>query len=305
MVVSSGARQSPAKASGSQSRWLCTRSNSADRRKACATCSASQTRPSRVRVLGVRPAGTRRPGRRGHRVAGGEQGDVDARAHQALGEQAGDLLPRPVVRAAGCARRSAPSSATFTAARRADRSRHRSRRRRLQTRPPPAPAGPGRTPGWTRRPRCSFEPVRRQSVVAAAGREVVDRHRRSRLRPRNHSKARTARSPYALSPVATNASVRASTRAAASSGCSSPSSESTGTGSSGCERQGLPTSRTPSVSQRRTARAYQSRASRPRRVNSAVAQPVTGRDQGLGEPGVVVGQRRPRTTASRRVRCSA
>ncbi len=46
MVVTIGARACWLKASGSQSRWLCTRSNSADRARACDTCRASQTRPS-------------------------------------------------------------------------------------------------------------------------------------------------------------------------------------------------------------------------------------------------------------------
>ena len=46
-VVTIGAALSPAKASGSQSRWLWMRSKSAERRRACATWSASQIRPSR------------------------------------------------------------------------------------------------------------------------------------------------------------------------------------------------------------------------------------------------------------------
>lgn len=45
-VVSIGARQCSANASGNQSRWLCTRSNCADRANAWETCKASQTRPS-------------------------------------------------------------------------------------------------------------------------------------------------------------------------------------------------------------------------------------------------------------------
>ena len=46
MVVTIGAAQSSEKLNGSQSRLLCTRSNSPDRFRACATCSASQTLPS-------------------------------------------------------------------------------------------------------------------------------------------------------------------------------------------------------------------------------------------------------------------
>ena len=45
-VVSIGAAQCCENASGNQSRWLCTRSNSPERRSACATWMASHTRPS-------------------------------------------------------------------------------------------------------------------------------------------------------------------------------------------------------------------------------------------------------------------
>ena len=76
MVVTSGARQCAENASGSQSRWLCTRSNSAERLSAWATCSASHTRPSSW-VLGVRGGRHAVQGGRGHRVEGREQGDVD------------------------------------------------------------------------------------------------------------------------------------------------------------------------------------------------------------------------------------
>ena len=44
-----------------------------------------------------------------HRVAAGEQGHVVAPRHEALGEQGGELLPRPVVDAAAPATRSAPA----------------------------------------------------------------------------------------------------------------------------------------------------------------------------------------------------
>jgi hypothetical protein len=47
IVVTIGAAQCRENASGSQSRWLCTRSNSPERRSACATWIASHTRPSR------------------------------------------------------------------------------------------------------------------------------------------------------------------------------------------------------------------------------------------------------------------
>ena len=46
MVVTSGASHEPAKASGSQSRWLCTMSKSPERSSACPMCMASHTRPS-------------------------------------------------------------------------------------------------------------------------------------------------------------------------------------------------------------------------------------------------------------------
>ena len=97
MVVTIGARACSPKASGSQSRWLCTRSNSPDRASACETCSASQTRPSSSGVLGVAVRADAVESGRRHRVERGEERDVDAARDQPLGEQAGDRLPRPVV----------------------------------------------------------------------------------------------------------------------------------------------------------------------------------------------------------------
>jgi hypothetical protein len=67
----------------------------------------------------------------------------------------------------------------------------------------------------------AFSASAAEAVAAAAGREVVER-RPSRLRPRNHSNARRARTPCSGSPVIANATSSASTRADASSGCSSP-----------------------------------------------------------------------------------
>ena len=130
------------------------------------------------------------------------------RADEAVGEQAGDELPRAVV-----ARRRPPG----------DRPEQRDLHGAAAS---PAARGVEREQRLEVRERrlgalVVVDVGRAQAVVAAAGGEVVDR-RASRLRPRNHSKARSARRAWRSAPVATNASTSASTSAAASSGCSSP-----------------------------------------------------------------------------------
>ena len=248
-VVSSGARQCPAKASGSQSRWLCTRSNSPDRAKACATCSASQTRPS-MAGSSAYPCGqtpSRSAGR--DRVQGGEQRDVDAAGDQPVGEQAGDLLPRSVVDAAGCARRSV----------RAARPSRRRGQRAPAARPRRAPAAPA---GGQRRlgALVVVQRLGAEAVVAAAGGEVVDRQPEPvAARGTTRTRApRAGRGPRPRWPPAPRRS--ASTSAAASSGCSSP----LGAPAAGSplRRQPLPTSRTTGVSSAH-CRPYQSSASSP------------------------------------------
>ena len=154
--------QSRRSVSGNQSRWLCTRSNSPDRLSAWATCSASQTRPSRsgFSAYGTRADPVQLGG--GHRVAGGEQRDVDAEGDQTLGDQAGDLLPGPVVhgRRAPRDRRRASRPSSEPPPRRSRIARSsRPRQLTIAVPPLPAPAAPGRTPGSTPRPRCRSGPA--------------------------------------------------------------------------------------------------------------------------------------------------
>ena len=81
------------------SRGGCGRGRSrAERSSACATCSASQTRPSIPGPLRSRVAQTPSSVRGRHRIERREQRHVDAARDQALGEQSSvDLLPGPVV----------------------------------------------------------------------------------------------------------------------------------------------------------------------------------------------------------------
>ena len=109
----------------------------------------------------------------------------------------------------------------------------------------------------------------------------------SRLRPRNQSNARTARSPCARSSVATSASVSASTRAAASSGCSSPSSRAASRVTcrgANCFRPAGPPARPAALG---AVPAQRVEAGRQHRPDRPAARPPRS---GLRQPRIVVGE---------------
>ena len=166
-------------------------------------------------------------------------------------------------------------------------------------RPRRAAAPRGGTRASTRRPRCRSSSPRRGRRCSRRSRSRTAAGA-SRLRPRNQSNARCARTPCSGSPVTANAASSASTNAEASSGCSSPL---PGAGSSR-RRPRWPVSRSvPSA--RPDSSPSQRSASSPVSRQVLAAERDAADDQRVRQPGVVVGERRPRTSASRRAACDS
>ena len=124
IVVTIGAPHWASKASGSQSSWLCTRSKSGGELDRVRDVQRLPHPAVHAGVLGIAVRRDRLERRRRHRIGRREEGDVDAPAHQPLGEQARHALPRTVV-----PRRRAPR----------DRPEHRHPHRAGRPRRAPAP----------------------------------------------------------------------------------------------------------------------------------------------------------------------
>ena len=123
-------------------------------RSAWATCSASQTRPSIAGILRVRTGQHAVQRRRVSESSVANSVTSMPAGDQPLGEQAGDLLPGPVVHAAACARRSAPAARSSPPGDRLTSSSNvTAAARRLQSGASKR-SGPGGTRASTRRPRC-------------------------------------------------------------------------------------------------------------------------------------------------------